>query len=968
MPNTALPTLAELENATEFHARHLGPWDEEQAAMLNVIGVASRQALIDAIVPASIKRGNPMDLPAPLTEAQALAELKHIAQQNKLMRNYIGQGYYGTLTPGVILRNILENPAWYTAYTPYQAEISQGRMEALVNFQTMVTDLTGMAIANASMLDEATAAAEAMTLAARGGKSKSTRFVVCHDVFPQTLEVIQTRAKPLGITVEVVHAAKLAEALQTKDCFAALMQYPGVNGQVRDLKPLIDALHAKGALAIVAADLLALTLLTPPGELGADIACGTTQRFGMPMGNGGPHAAYLATKDEFKRSMPGRLVGVSVDSHGNPAYRLALQTREQHIRREKATSNICTAQVLPAVVASMYAVYHGPEGLKRIALRVASYTAILAEGLKSLGCKLIHDTYFDTIQVLTDNRDALVAAANKAGINVRLASADTVSVSLDETVTRNDIIDLWAVFAGNKALPSFAAFENGVALGLPSALRRTSAFLTHPVFNTHHSETEMLRYLRALSDKDLALDRTMIPLGSCTMKLNATSEMIPITWPEFAQIHPFAPREQLKGYDLLNEQLCSWLSQATGYAGISLQPNAGSQGEYAGLLIIKAYHEGRGEGHRDICLIPESAHGTNPASAQMAGMKVVVTKCDADGNVDLDDLKAKCEQHSANLACVMITYPSTYGVFETRVTELCKLVHAHGGRVYVDGANMNALVGLAAPGEFGGDVSHLNLHKTFCIPHGGGGPGVGPVCVVEDLAPYLPAHRSASLGTEQQVGAVSAAPLGNAAVLPISWMYIRMMGSEGLKTATEVAILNANYVAARLADHYDIHFSGGNQAIKGGGVAHECILDLRPLKDTSGVSAEDVAKRLIDYGFHAPTLSFPVAGTLMVEPTESESQFELDRFCDAMIAIREEIRQVESGQQPKDDNLLKNAPHTAAALLKSDWPHAYSREAAAYPVASLRKQKYWSPVGRVDNVYGDRNLFCSCLPVSEYQS
>ena len=968
MPNTALPTLADLENATEFQARHLGPWDAEQANMLNAIGVASRQALIDGIVPASIKRGNPMNLPAPLTEAQALAELKGIAQQNKLMRNYIGQGYYGTLTPGVILRNILENPAWYTAYTPYQAEISQGRMEALVNFQTMVTDLTGMAIANSSMLDEATAAAEAMTLAARGGKSKSTRFVVCHDVFPQTLEVIQTRAEPLGITVDVVHAAKLAEHLQANDCFGALMQYPGVNGQVRDLKPLIDALHAKGALAIVAADLLALTLLTSPGELGADIACGTTQRFGMPMGNGGPHAAYLATKDEFKRSMPGRLVGVSVDSHGDPAYRLALQTREQHIRREKATSNICTAQVLPAVVASMYAVYHGPEGLKRIALRVASYTAILAEGLKSLGCKLIHNTYFDTIQVLTENRDAIVAAATKAGINVRLASADTVSVSLDETSTRNDIIDLWAVFAGNKALPSFAAFENGVALGLPAALRRTSAYLTHPVFNTHHSETEMLRYIRALSDKDLALDRTMIPLGSCTMKLNATSEMIPITWPEFANIHPFAPQEQLKGYALLNEQLCAWLSQATGYAGISLQPNAGSQGEYAGLLIIKAYHEAQGQGHRDICLIPESAHGTNPASAQMVGMKVVVTKCDADGNVDLDDLKAKCEQHSANLAAVMITYPSTYGVFETRVTELCKLVHAHGGRVYVDGANMNALVGLAAPGQFGGDVSHLNLHKTFCIPHGGGGPGVGPVCVVEDLAPYLPAHRSAGLGSEVQVGAVSAAPLGNAAVLPISWMYIRMMGADGLKTATEVAILNANYVAARLADHYDIHFSGGSQTIKGGGVAHECILDLRPLKETSGVSAEDVAKRLIDYGFHAPTLSFPVAGTLMVEPTESESQFELDRFCDAMIAIREEIRQVENGQQPKEDNVLKNAPHTAATLLKTEWTHTYSRETAAYPVASLRKQKYWSPVGRVDNVYGDRNLFCSCLPVGEYQS
>ncbi|HEX5312566.1 aminomethyl-transferring glycine dehydrogenase [Aquabacterium sp.] len=968
MPNTVTPTLAELENATEFHARHLGPWDAEQAAMLSAIGVASRQALIDGIVPASIKRGNPMDLPAPLTEAQALAELKGIAQQNKLMRNYIGQGYYGTLTPGVILRNILENPAWYTAYTPYQAEISQGRMEALVNFQTMVTDLTGMAIANASMLDEATAAAEAMTLAARGGKSKSTRFVVCHDVLPQTLEVIQTRAKPLDITVEVVHAAKLTEDLQTKDCFAALLQYPGVNGQVRDLKPLIDALHAKGAMAIVAADLLALTLLTPPGELGADIACGTTQRFGMPMGNGGPHAAYLATKDELKRSMPGRLVGVSVDSHGNPAYRLALQTREQHIRREKATSNICTAQVLPAVVASMYAVYHGPEGLKRIALRVASYTAILAEGLKSLGCQLIHDTYFDTIQVLTPNRDAIVAAAEQAGINLRLASDDTVSISLDETVTRQDITDLWTVFANGKAVPSFAAFEAGVKLGLPEALRRTSGYMSHPVFNTHHSETEMLRYLRALADKDLALDRTMIPLGSCTMKLNATSEMIPITWPEFAHIHPFAPRAQLKGYDLLNDQLCAWLSQATGYAGISLQPNAGSQGEYAGLLIIKAYHEARGEGHRDICLIPESAHGTNPASAQMVGMKVVVTKCDADGNVDLDDLKAKCEQHSANLAAVMITYPSTYGVFETRVTELCKLVHAHGGRVYVDGANMNALVGLAAPGQFGGDVSHLNLHKTFCIPHGGGGPGVGPVCVVEDLAPYLPAHRSAQRGTEQQVGAVSAAPLGNAAVLPISWMYIRMMGADGLKTATEVAILNANYVAARLADHYDIHFSGGSQTIKGGGVAHECILDLRPLKETSGVSAEDVAKRLIDYGFHAPTLSFPVAGTLMVEPTESESQAELDRFCDAMIAIREEIRLVEQGKLPQDDNPLKNAPHTAASLLKAEWNHSYSREVAAYPVASLRKQKYWSPVGRVDNVYGDRNLFCSCVPVSDYES
>ncbi|HRH18890.1 MAG TPA: aminomethyl-transferring glycine dehydrogenase, partial [Aquabacterium sp.] len=708
MLNT-LPTLVELENATEFQARHLGPWDAEQAQMLSVVGVASRQALMEAIVPASIRRPQAMVLPAPLTEAQALAELKAIAQQNRLMRNFIGQGYYGTHTPGVILRNVLENPAWYTAYTPYQAEISQGRMEALINFQTMVTDLTGLAMANSSMLDEATAAAEAMTLAARAGKSKSTRFVVCHDVFPQTLEVIQTRAAPLGITVEVVHAAQLAEHLATNDCFAAVMQYPGVNGQVRDLRPLIDALHAKGALAIVAADLLALTVLTSPGELGADIALGTTQRFGMPMGNGGPHAAYLATKDEFKRSLPGRLVGVSVDSHGNPAYRLALQTREQHIRREKATSNICTAQVLPAVIASMYAVYHGPEGLQRIALRVATYTAILAAGLKTLGRRLIHDTYFDTLQVLCDDRDALLAKAQALGINLRVASDDTLSISLDETTTRQDLIDLWTVFGGQQVLPTFATFEQGVSLGLPTALRRTSSFLSHPVFNTHHSETEMLRYLRALSDKDLALDRTMIPLGSCTMKLNATSEMIPITWPEFAHIHPFAPREQLRGYELLNEQLCAWLSQATGYAGISLQPNAGSQGEYAGLLVIKAYHESRGQGHRNICLIPESAHGTNPASAQMVGMTVVVTKCDADGNVDLDDLRAKCEAHSDKLAAVMITYPSTYGVFETRVTELCALVHQHGGRVYVDGANMNALVGLAAPGQFGGDVSHLNL-------------------------------------------------------------------------------------------------------------------------------------------------------------------------------------------------------------------------------------------------------------------
>jgi glycine dehydrogenase len=762
-----------------------------------------------------------------------------------------------------------------------------------------------------------------------------------------------------------------AEAAAQTDAFAVLLQYPGVDGVVRNLKPIIDAVHARSGLAIVGADLLALVLLTPPGEMGADIVVGNTQRFGMPMGNGGPHAAYLATKDEFKRSMPGRLVGVSVDAHGAPAYRLALQTREQHIRREKATSNICTAQVLPAVVASMYAVYHGPQGLTRIAQRVASYTAMLASGLKQLGRTLAHESAFDTLTVNTGGHtEALLQAARDAGFNLRRNSPTCIGISLDETTTRDDLLALWKLFAVGHTLPDFAAFEKGVASLIPADLQRSSAFLTHPVFNRHHSETDLLRYLRSLSDKDLALDRTMIPLGSCTMKLNATSEMIPITWPEFANVHPFAPQDQLAGYDALRVQLEAWLCQATGYSGVSLQPNAGSQGEYAGLLVIRAFHEARGEGHRNICLIPESAHGTNPASAQMSGLQVVVTKCDAEGNIDLDDLAAKCEQHSANLACIMITYPSTYGVFDTHVKDICALVHKHGGRVYVDGANMNALVGVAAPGEFGGDVSHLNLHKTFCIPHGGGGPGVGPTCVVADLVPYLPAHRSAGIGTDSQVGAVSAAPLGNAAVLPISWMYMRMMGSEGLQAATETAILSANYIAARLTDHYDIHFSGNIDGIKGGGVAHECILDLRPLKDATGgangISAEDVAKRLIDYGFHAPTLSFPVPGTLMVEPTESEGLEELDRFCDAMIAIRGEIAKVESGVWPAADNPLKAAPHTAAALLKTDWPHAYSREQAAYPVPALRRSKYWSPVGRVDNVYGDRNLMCSCPPLSDY--
>ena len=960
----ALP-LSALENAAEFLPRHIGIDAADEAHMLSVIGEASRRALIDSIVPRSIARTQAMDLPAATTEAAALAELKAIAGKNKLLKSFIGQGYYGTHTPGVILRNILENPAWYTAYTPYQAEISQGRMEALVNFQTMVCDLTGMPIANASMLDEATAAAEAMTLAKRSVKSKSNVFVVAGDAHPQTIEVIQTRAKPLGLEVRLANSAEKWNTLLDGDYFAALAQYPATHGRIDDLRADVEKAHAKQAAFIVAADLLALTLITPPGEQGADIVVGTTQRFGMPMGAGGPHAAYMACRDEFKRSMPGRLVGVSVDVHGKPAYRLALQTREQHIRREKATSNICTAQVLPAVIASMYAVYHGPEGLKRIAQRVASYTAILAQGLKQLGAPVREQASFDTLSLHTGAATKSIAArAVSMGANLRIYFEEYLCISLDETTTRADIELLWKVFAKDgQQLPTFDAFENGVESLIPAALRRTSSYLTHPVFNTHHSETGMLRYIRALSDKDLALDRSMIPLGSCTMKLNATSEMIPITWPEFANVHPFAPADQQQGYKELDELLRAWLCQATGYAGISLQPNAGSQGEYAGLLAIKGYHESRGEGHRNICLIPSSAHGTNPASAQMVGMQVVVTKCDDNGNVDLTDLKAKCEQHSANLAAIMITYPSTHGVFETSVKELCALVHSHGGRVYVDGANMNALVGVAAPGEFGGDVSHLNLHKTFCIPHGGGGPGVGPVCVVEDLVPFLPGHDTG--GVKGGVGAVSAAPLGNAAVLPISWMYIRMMGAEGLKAATETAILSANYISARLKDHYPTLYASEGKDGKSGHVAHECILDLRQLKDTSGVMAEDVAKRLIDYGFHAPTLSFPVPNTLMVEPTESETLFELDRFIDAMIAIREEIRQIENGQLPQDNNPLKNAPHTAESLLAAEWNRPYTREAAAYPVAALRSNKYWSPVGRVDNVYGDRNLFCSCLPVSE---
>ncbi len=978
MPTATFATLAELENATEFISRHIGPSEADQRHMLAVVGAATRAALMDALVPASIRRSQPMHLPPALNEARALAELRTLASQNRVMKSFIGQGYHASHTPGVILRNVLENPAWYTAYTPYQAEISQGRMEALVNFQTMVCDLTGMAIANASMLDEATAAAEAMTLAKRSVKSKSNTLIVGGDAHPQTLDVIRTRAAPLDISVRLANSAQEWDAaIAAGDFFAAIESYPSTSGAVHDLRADAQRIHAHGAAFIVCADLLALAVLMPPGEFGADVVVGSTQRFGMPMGAGGPHAAFMACRDDYKRSLPGRLVGVSIDAHGRPAYRLALQTREQHIRREKATSNICTAQVLPAVVASMYAVYHGPQGIARIAQRVARYAAILAKGLQAMGWGLTSQALFDTVTVRSGAHSAALAErAQDMEMNLRRYPqwGDAfIGIALDETSTREDITALWQVFARpGVAQPDFEHIAADAAPMIPPELRRSTPFLQHPVFSRHHSETEMLRYIRSLSDKDLALDRSMIPLGSCTMKLNASTEMIPVTWPEFAQIHPFAPSDQLAGYAALNTQLCAWLSQATGYAGISLQPNAGSQGEYAGLLAIRAWHAAQGQSQRHIVLIPESAHGTNPASAQMVGLSVVVVKCDAQGSVDLADLQAKCEQHAAHLAAVMITYPSTYGVFEPHVKELCATVHRYGGRVYVDGANMNALVGLAAPGEFGGDVSHLNLHKTFCIPHGGGGPGVGPVCVVEDLVPYLPrdpgANAAAAVGdlTNQGVGAVSAAPLGNAAVLPISWMYMRMMGAAGLRSATETAILSANYIAARLAGHYDIHYSGDVPGLTGGGVAHECILDLRPLKDSSGISAEDVAKRLIDYGFHAPTLSFPVPGTLMVEPTESEPLAELDRFCDAMIAIRAEIAQVEAGHWPREDNPLRHAPHTVETLLAKDWAHAYSREDAAYPLRELRRGKYWSPVGRVDNVWGDRNLSCTCPPMSEY--
>jgi len=957
-----MSSLAELEAHNDFHARHLGPNDAEIAEMLALIGSASLDALVDSIVPGTIKLMCPLALPAAISEEEALAKIREIALKNQVFRSFIGQGYYNTHTPKVILRNVLENPGWYTAYTPYQAEISQGRLEALLNFQTMVCDLTGMQISNSSLLDEATAAAEAMTLARRSAKSKSNVFVVASDCHPQTIEVVRTRAEPLGLQVKV---GFVPELISTGDYFGVLAQYPSTTGLIHDMRSLVAQAHERGALFCVATDLLALTLLEAPGNWGgpdggADIVVGNSQRFGVPFGFGGPHAAFLACKDAFKRSIPGRLVGVSVDSQGQPAYRLTLQTREQHIRREKATSNICTAQVLLAVMAGMYAVYHGPDGLTRIARRVHRLTAILAEGLKRGGLA-VSGSYFDSIVVNGIDAAAVHAASCTARINLRNFGErmpQMIGIALDETTTRADVAAIWKLFSVVADVDDLDRQIDGAIDGaIPESLRRTTPFLTHPVFNAHHSEHEMLRYMRTLADKDLALDRTMIPLGSCTMKLNATSEMIPVTWPEFSNIHPLAPIEQAAGYQQLISELEQMLAECTGYDAVSLQPNSGAQGEYAGLLAIRAYHRSRGEGHRKICLIPESAHGTNPASAQMCGMDVVAIKTDRNGNVDVDDLRAKASLHAGNLAALMVTYPSTHGVFEEPIVEICQIIHEHGGQVYTDGANLNALVGVAKPGLYGSDVSHLNLHKTFCIPHGGGGPGVGPVAVKAHLAPYLPGR----LGADDAVGMVSAANFGSAGILPIPWMYITMMGREGLRRATEIALLNANYIARSLAPHFPVLYSGRN-----GYVAHECILDLRPIRETSGISAEDVAKRLMDYGFHAPTLSFPVAGTLMVEPTESEPKIELDRFIQAMIAIRDEIRAIENNEVERDDNALRNAPHTAAMAMAENWAHDYTRERAAFPVASLKQHKYWPPVGRVDNAYGDRNIMCSCVPMESY--
>jgi len=953
--------------SSSFSQRHIGPGSNEIEQMLHILGYSSLDEMIEQTVPEAIKLNRPLKLPAAQSEATALAQIKAIASLNQVFRSFIGMGYHDCITPPVILRNILENPGWYTAYTPYQAEIAQGRLEALLNFQTMIIELTGLEIANASLLDEGTAAAEAMTMSYGVCKTKANAFFIANTCHPQTIEVIKTRAIPLGIEL-IIGDHRTFDFQQP--IFGALLQYPATDGTIYDYQEFIKQAHAHKALVTVAADILSLALLTPPGELGADIAVGSTQRFGVPLGYGGPHAAYFATKEAYKRQVPGRIVGVSKDAQGNPALRLALQTREQHIRREKATSNICTAQVLLAVIASMYAVYHGPEGVKNIAENVHRLTAILAEGLKQLGYKLKSEAFFDTLCVEVEDARAVVKKAVAKEINLRLFDEKSVGISLDETTSETDLLALWGVFALKEDLP-FTLEEIAQKTEVEIPLRRSSAYLTDPVFNRYHSETELLRYLHQLESKDLSLTHSMIPLGSCTMKLNATAEMIPVTWPEFGKIHPFAPLSQTQGYQILFGQLESWLAEITGFAAISLQPNAGSQGEYAGLQVIRKYHEDRGESFRDICLIPESAHGTNPASAVMCGMEVVAIKCDSEGNIDLDDLKAKAAKHSEKLAALMVTYPSTHGVFEESIKEVCALIHSHGGQVYMDGANMNAQVGLCRPGDFGADVCHLNLHKTFCIPHGGGGPGMGPIGVMSHLAPYLPdvsllkqpplsnnnGHKTKS------IGAISAAPWGSASILPISWMYIAMMGGEGLTEATKVAILNANYIAHRLDPYYPVLFKGKN-----GLIAHECVIDLRPLKKRAGIEVEDVAKRLMDYGFHAPTVSWPVAGTMMVEPTESESKEELDRFCEAMIAIYKEVEEIEKGIVDPQNNLLKNAPHTASVLICGEWDKPYSREAAAYPAPWTKKHKFWPTVARIDNAYGDRNLVCSCEGMDAYQA
>ncbi len=944
----------------DFAPRHLGPTPADTDRMLDSLGVGSLAELIDSTVPTDIRFQGDLNIGDAVTEADLLRTVSQIASQNRVLRSYIGMGYYGTITPGVILRNIMENPGWYTAYTPYQAEISQGRLEALLNYQTMVMDLTGLEIANASLLDEATAAAEAMAMFHAEKRGKRSRFFVSEGCHAQTIAVVQTRAEPLGIDVVV---GNHAEFEPDDDTFGALLQYPATDGVVEDYRSFIAAVHEAGGFVVMATDLMALTLLTPPGELGADAAVGNSQRFGVPMGYGGPHAAFMACHETFKRKMPGRIIGVSVDADGNPALRMALQTREQHIRREKATSNICTAQVLLAVMAGMYAVYHGPSGVRGIARRIHAQARVLAEALGRLGHEVVHGTFFDTLRVRPTGAPAdVMHVALEMGINLRDFGDGTLGIALDETVGPEDLNDLIAVFGGDGTLTAEALAGEMDEAPMPEPFDRSSPYLEHAVFNRYHSETEMLRYLHRLESKDLSLNTSMISLGSCTMKLNATNEMEPVTWGEFGGLHPFAPRDQAMGYNRIITDLERWLGDISGLPFVSLQPNSGAQGEYTGLLTIRAYHKDRGEGHRDICLIPSSAHGTNPASAVMAGMKVVVVKCDDDGNVDMEDLEAKATAHAADLAALMITYPSTHGVFETTIRDVCRIVHENGGKVYLDGANLNAQVGLARPGDYGADVIHINLHKTFAIPHGGGGPGMGPICVNESLAPFLPGHPVVPVGGERAIGPVSAAPWGSASILLISWAYIAMLGNEGLRQSSEVAILNANYMAQRLRGHYDILYSGPD-----GRVAHEFIVDLRPLKQSSGIGAEDVAKRLQDYGFHSPTMSFPVAGTLMVEPTESEAKTELDRFCDAMISIRAEIQQVEMGIADAKDNALVNAPHTAAMIISDSWDHAYTRDQAAYPALWTREHKYWPPVRRVDNAYGDRNLVCACPPIEDYE-